>query len=190
MKERLQKALLIVALTAVAVGGVWMVAGATADIEARYLLLMAAIAALGVSASCYFWLKKNDRAESKEGYRSVRRRIEDDRHGRTWLSRLSYNIKRLLTGTVVAVGLLIAFAGLGVLALQTYGYLKTGDWRSVSLLSVASSYWPWLTNPHSWFGLNKIVRNAAGLMPLSLALIVLGWAVAGFGSGLRHRVSG
>lgn len=188
-KERLQKSLLILLLTAIAVAGVWFFGGASAGVEARFLLLMAAIAALGLVFSCYFWFKKHDRAQDKQGYRSVRRRIEDDRQGRGWLSRLSYNTKRFLSGVVVAVGLLISLAGIAVLGLQIYGYLKTGSWRSVSVLSVASLYLPWFDSPQSWFGLNRILRGATGLMPLSLALLLLGWLVAGSGSALRQRAA-
>jgi len=188
-KERLQKSLLTVFLTAIAIGAVWLFAGASAEIQPRFLLLMLAIAALGLIAAVFFGFKKHEHAPSKEGYRSVRRRIEDDRQGRGWLSRLSYNTKRFLSGVVVAVGLLIALAGVSVLALQVYGYLKAGSWRSVSLLSVASLHVPWLNNPQSWFGLNSIVRDATGVLPLSLALFLLGFLIAGFGSSLRQAVS-
>jgi len=189
LKERRQKALAIVVLTTLVVGGVWLFAGASADIAVSYVLLMAATAVLGLIFSVYFWFKKHDRAETKEGYRSVRRRIADDRHGRTWASRLTYNFWRFLTGIVVAAGLLVTLAGLGVLALQVYGYLKTGDWRSVSLLSIASMYLPWLDYPQSWFGLNEVLRKIGGVMPLSLTLVLLGGLLAGFGSGLRQRAS-
>lgn len=188
-RERLQKSLLVLLLTAIAVAGVWFFAGASADIEARFLILMAAIAALGLLFSCYFGFKKHDRARDKQGYRSVRSRIQDQRQGRGWLSRLSHNTRRFLSGVVVAVGLLIVLAGIAVFALQIYGYLKTGSWRPVPVLSVASVYVTWLNNPQSWFGLNRIVRVAAGVMPLSLALFLLGWLVAGFGSALRQRVA-
>ncbi|MGI9238330.1 MAG: hypothetical protein ACR2QZ_13090 [Woeseiaceae bacterium] len=189
VKERLQKSLLVLLSTVVAVGGVWIFSGASANIEARYLLMMAAIAALGLIAALYFWFKKEDRSVDKEGHRSVRRRIEDDRQGRGWLSRASYNLKRFLAGVIVAIGLLIALAGVSVIALQIYGFLKTGSWRSVSVLSVATPYVPWLSSPQSWFGLNEIVRDATGLLPLSLALVLFGWIVAGFGSALRQRAS-
>lgn len=189
VRERLQKSLLVFLSTAVAVGGVWFFAGGSAEIEARFLLMMAAISALGLGVALYFWFKKEDRANDKEGYRSVRRRIDDDRHGRGWLSRVSYNLKRFLTGIVVAIGLLIALAGVGVFVLQIYGFLKTGSWRSVSVLSVATPYVPWLSSPQSWFGLNGIVRDATSVLPLSLALVLLGWIIAGFGSALRQRAS-
>lgn len=189
LKERLQKSLFVLVATAIAAGSAWYFAGASTNLEARFILLIGAIVALGLIISLYFGLKTHDRAETREGYRSVRRRIDDDRRGRGWLSRLFFNLKRFLMGVVVAIGLLVALAGAGVLALQVYGYLKTGSWRSISLLSVASMYMPWLNNPQSWFGLNKIVRDAAALLPMSLALVLLGVLVAGFGSALRQRAA-
>jgi hypothetical protein len=189
VKERLQKSLSVLLLTAIAVAAVWYFAGASAVMEARFLLLMAAISALGLLLALYFGFTKHDHAHSKEGYRSVRRRIADEREGRGWISRLSYNFKRFLTGVVVAVGLLIAVAGFALIGLQVYGYLKAGSWRSVSVLSVASPHLPWLESPQSWFGLNAIIRDAADLLPFSLALVLFGGMLAGFGSALRQRAA-
>ena len=87
-------------------------------------------------------------------------------------------------------GIVIAMAGLGVICLQVFAYLKTGAWKSVSALSVTSPYLPWLRDPQSWFGLHDIVSDMLGILPLSLALVSLGWLIAGFGSALRQRVSG
>lgn len=188
-KERLQKSLVVLLLTATGVAAAWVFTGASLHSDPRYLLALGTIALLGVSLSTYFWFRKEEGGTSKEDSRSVRSRIDDDRQGRGWVSRLGYNSKRFLSGIVVLTGLMIALAGLGVLGLQVFGYLKTGGWKSVSTLSVLSPYFPWLDNPLSWFGLNDIVRNMLGLLPLSLALVVLGWLVAGFGSALRQRVS-
>jgi hypothetical protein len=189
LKERLQKSLLVLIATAIAAGSAWYFTGASTKLQGRSVLLTGAILALGLIVSLYFALKAHDRTKTREGYRSVRRRIDDDREGRGWGSRLFYNLKRFLTGVFVAIGLLVALAGIGVLALQVYGYLRTGIWRSISLLSVASIHMPWLNNPQSWFGLNRIVRDAAGLLPLSLALVLLGTLVAGFAAGIRQRAA-
>lgn len=94
-----------------------------------------------------------------------------------------------MSGLVVLIGILVALSGLGVLGLQVFGYLKIGEWKPVSLFSVVSPLWPWLNNPQSWFGLNKIVKDALGIMPLSLTLILIGWFIAGFGSALRERIA-
>lgn len=189
-RERLQKALVVLLLTAGAVAGAWVFAGASFEFNPPHLLAFAGVAAFGLSLSAYFWFKKEERATTKENGVFIRRRIDDDRHGRTWVSRLTYNVKRLLAGVVILIGVLIVLAGLGVLCLQVFGYLKTGDWRSVSTLSVASPLFSWLQNPRSWFGLHDIVSNMLGILPLSLALVLLGWLVAGFGSALRQRVTG
>ena len=188
-KERLQKSLVVLLLTAVAVAGAWIFTGASLDTDPRYLFALGAVALSGLSLSVYFWFKKEEGATTKEDSRSVRSRIDDDRQGRGWASRLGYNIKRFLSAIVVLTGLLIALAGLGVLGLQVFAYLKTGGWKSVSTLSVAAPYFPWLNNPQSWFGLNDIVRGMLGLLPLSLALVVPGLLIAGFGSALRQRAS-
>ena len=189
-RERLQKALVVLALTAGAVAAAWAFAGASFELDRRIVLLLASIAAFGLSLSAFFWFKKEEQATSKANAVFIRRRIDDDRQGRTWVSRLAYNIKRFLAGIVILVGVLIVLAGVGVLCLQLYAYLKTGDWKSVSTLSVASLQFSWLKSPQSWFGLHEIVSDMLGILPLSLALVLLGLLVAGFGSALRQRVSG
>lgn len=189
LKERLQKALVMLVLTAAAVAGVFVLTGVTPLKFPRDFIAPGAIFLVGVSLSAYFWLKKEETAKTKQDGISVRRRIADDRQGRSWTGRLGYNAKRSLAGIVVLIGLLVALAGLVVLGLQIFGYLKTGNWQPVSTLGVMSPYWPWLDQPRTWFGLHKIIRDMLALMPFSIALVALGWLIAGFGSALRQRVA-
>lgn len=186
-KERLQKALLTLVLTAAIVAGAWFLMGASLDSGAPYVVALGAVACVGMALAGFFWFKKYETATTKEDKRSVRHRIDDDRQGRSWIGRLGYNIRRFLAGIVVIAGLLIALTGFGVLVLQVFGYLKTGDWQPVSTLSVLSPHFPWLYNPQSWFGLNAIVRDMLELLPLSVALVIIGWLVAGLGSTIRQR---
>lgn len=189
LKERLQKAAAALLVTVIAVAGAWLYTGATLDSGTPYLVVFGLAAALGLSISTYFLFKKEEDAHTKEDSRFIKRRIEDDRQGRSWFTRVGYNVRRFLGGLVVLVGLLVALAGLGVLGLQIFGYLKIGEWKSVSLLSVATPQWHWLNNPQSWFGLNGILRDALDIMPLSLTLILFGWLIAGSGSALRERIA-
>ena len=189
LKERLQKALAALLVTAAAVAGAWLYTGASLDSGLPYLVAFGLAASLGLSISTYFFFKKEEDAHTKEDSRFVRRRIEDDRQGRSWLTRMGYNTRRFLGGLIVLIGLLVALAGLGVLGLQIYGYLKIGEWKSVSLLSVAAPQLPWLNNPQSWLGLHAIVRDVLDIMPLSLALVLVGWLIAGSGSALRERIA-
>lgn len=187
-KERLQKALAVLLLTAIVVAAAWIFFGVSLDSESAYFIAIGCIALVGLSASAFFWFKKEESASSKENSRAVRRRIDDDRQDRGWTSRIWYNTKRILGGIVVLMGALFVLAGLAVIAVQVFIYLKAGTWRSVSILSVATPYLPWLTNPQSWFGLHDIATDALGIAPLSLALVLIGWLIAGFGSALRERV--
>lgn len=188
-KERLQKALSCLLVTALAVAFAWVFTGGFFDGEPVYLIVTGSVTLLGLCFSAYFWLKKEEIAHTREASRFIKRRIEDDRAGRSWIGRIEYNTRRFLSGIIVFVGILSILAGLGVLGLQIYGYLKFGEWESVSVLATASPYWPWLNNPQTWFGLNKIVRDVCGLMPLSLSFVLVGWLIAGFGSALREHVT-
>lgn len=188
-KERLQKALVVLLLTIVVVAGAWAFSDGALRDDPRYLFALGFISLSGLCSAAYLWFRKKDVSNTKEGSRFIRRRIEDDRQGRGWTSRIGYNAGRFLCGIVVLVGALFVIAGLGIVAFQAYGYLRTGEWGSVSIFNVVSPYWPWLINPQSWFGLHKIAIQAFNIMPLSLALVVIGWLVAGTGSAWRDRIS-
>lgn len=188
-KERLQKAVLVLLVTALLVAAAWVLTGGSLDAGPVYLTSIGGAAIVGLSISAYFWFKKEERASTKEKGRFVRSRIEDDRQGRSWVSRLGFNIRRFLSGLVVLIGILFVFAGVGLLGLQVFNYLKIGEWQSLSLFSVASPYLPWLNNPQSWFGLHDIVEDASRLMPSSLALVLVGLLIAGFGSAMKGRVT-
>jgi len=188
-KERLQKAFSCLLVTVLAVALARVFTGGYLDDEPVYLIVTGSVILLGLCFSAYFWFKKEEIAHTREDSRFIKRRIEDDRAGRSWIGRIGYNTRRFLSGIIVFIGFLSILAGLGVLGLQIYGYLKFGEWGSLSVLGTASPYWPWLNNPQTWFGLNKIVRDVLGLMPLSLSFVLVGWLIAGFGSALRERVT-
>ena len=187
-KERLQKTLAILLLTAIVVATAWVLIGTSPSSELTRFIAVGAIALIGLAASAFFWFKKDESAADKESSRAVRQRINDERQGRGWTHRIWYNTKRFFGGIIVLMGALFVLAGLAVIALQVFIYLKSGEWRSLSVLSVASPYLPWLTNPQSWFGLHDITTDALGIAPVSAVLILMGWLIAGFGSALRERV--
>lgn len=188
-KERLQKSLIALVIFALALAGAWITTGGSLDNEPVYLLSFAGAALLGLCISAYLWFKKEERAKTKQESQALRSRIEDDRLASGWISRIGYNTRRFLAGIVVLTGALVVVAGLGVLGLQVYRYLKVGEWSSMSLFDFLAPHISWLSNPQSWFGLYRIVKGAFEIMPLSLAVILVGWLIAGFGSALRQRVS-
>jgi len=188
-KERLQKALVVVLVTAIATTVTWKLTADGLICGLICIIAIGSVASSGLVAAGLIWFRKEERGTSKEQNRAVRQRIQDDRQERGWTGRIWYNVKRFLTGVIVLVGVAFVIAGFGVLALQVFTYLKTGTWRSVSVLSLAVPYFPWLSSPTSWFGLHDIVVTVLGLAPLSIAFVLIGWLVAGFGSGLRNRVT-
>jgi len=54
------------------------------------IFLVPLILVLGLGVSAYFWFRKEERARSKEQGQSIRSRIDDDRHGRGWISRIGW----------------------------------------------------------------------------------------------------
>lgn len=187
-RERLQKALAMLFVTAIAVAGGWLLTGASLQSDPAHLGGIAAVALAGLVAAAWFGLRKYEAGRDKDGSRAIRERIHDDRSGRSWIGRIGFNTRRLLCGIIVFAGVLVALGGIGVLGFQGYGFLKTGDWPSMSMLRVAYPYVEWLRDPQSWYGLHKIASGFLAIVPAWLALIVTGWLVAGFGSALRGRV--
>jgi len=175
-------------VTGAVVAGAWLLFGATPDSDPAILAAFAAIAVFGVVVAGWLLLHRYEIGHTKERNEAIRQRIADDRSGAGWTSRIGYNLRRFVFGVVALVGLLVALAGLAVLAYQVYFYLRNGQWLPVSVMSAAAPHVPWLRDPRSWVGLHKLVRDALALCPLSLALVLLGWMIAGLGSGLRGRV--
>lgn len=187
-KERAQKALVVLLLTAALVGGGWYATDASPDSDVRLLAALAGAALLGLCLALYFGLHKYETARSKEDSQAIRERIADDRSGAGWLGRFGYALRRFVFGIVILAGLLVALAGLGILGWQVVDYLQSGEWHSRSALAALYQYVPWLRDPQSWHGLYKLVRQFLALLPLSLVLILAGWLIAGLGSALRGRV--
>lgn len=185
LKERLQKALAAVAAAGAVVASIWFTTDASRATDRGLLFGIGLVALTGTGVAIFFLFKKQESAKSKEQMLLLRARIDDDREGRSWLSRIGFNTKRFLAGTIVLLGALIVLAGLGVLALQIYGYLRFGRWESYALLEFVAPYLPWLRSPHSWLGLHKIVMNVFNILPVSLALLLPGLLVAGFGSAIK-----
>lgn len=188
-QERLQKALIAFLTTAGTVGAAWVLLDLSRHSDPKYLAIVAGISVLGLAYTLYFGFKKHESASTKEGNRAIRERIDDDRSGAGWTTRITYNIRRFLCGIIVFSGLLVSLAGVGVIGFQVYGYLRIAEWQSMSVFSVAVDTVPWLQSPQSWIGLYKVLRQALEFMPLSLALVLVGWLIAGFGSRLKDRAT-
>ncbi len=90
---------------------------------------------------------------------------------RDWIASLV-----LLAGmATMVVGIV---AGLGVLAFQAVGWLRHGEWTSISFRTLyqygPESFVRWIEWPESWFGLHTIMNGWIGGSPLSLGLPIFG----------------
>jgi len=69
-------------------------------------------------------------------------------------------------------------AGLGVLTFQALGFLRHGEWTSISFRTLyqygPESFVRWIEWPESWFGLHTIINGWIGGSPLSLGLSIFG----------------
>jgi len=187
-RERWQKAIVVIALTAVVVAGVCWLTGVTHESDPQGLLVPGAIALVGVALAAWFVLHRHESATTREGQSAIRERIDDDRSGAGWTARIGYNARRFVFGLVVLIGLLVALAGVGVFGYQVFLYLKFDEWRPISMFGALAPFVPWLANPQSWPGLYRIAHQALQLLPVSLFLVLLGWVIAGFAAGRRAAV--
>lgn len=82
--------------------------------------------------------------------------------------------------TIVAIaGLLVVLAGIAVLGMQCLGWLREGEWTAFPVSGLAGP-----PPQGDWLGLNAIVGWVYEL-PLSLALVVIGVAVALTGANME-----
>ncbi len=90
---------------------------------------------------------------------------------RDWIASLV-----LLAGmATMVVGIV---AGLGVLTFQALGFLRHGEWTSISFRTLyqygPESFVRWIEWPESWIGLHTIINGWIGGSPLSLGLSIFG----------------
>lgn len=182
LRERAQKALIAFVITILLT--VWLVIEEDKNPAfSSYIWITIVCSVLvGFGTSAYFWLKKEQVAKSPEDNYRIRQLAKYDKRGVGWLL-------RLVSRAIVIVGGLVAIAGVGILGMQIYTVFKSGSWPSMSLLTTLTGIFPWLDNPQSWIGLHRIIHWFLDMMPLSLAVFLLGILVAGFGSGLIDRQS-
>jgi hypothetical protein len=93
------------------------------------------------------------------------------------LRALAWVLRYLLFSIAVCMFL----AGAGVLGYQVYCGLMYGTWPSLPLQMVfeyLTPFVPWIENPHSWYGLHKLITDRLAFTPLSLFLLLAGLALA------------
>jgi hypothetical protein len=78
------------------------------------------------------------------------------------------------------------FAALGVLGWQAVGWLRTGEWTTLTLLSgLASGGVEWASSPDSWIGIYNLLNHVpltvavfwAGMLPALIFMLIHNWAV-------------
>ena len=73
---------------------------------------------------------------------------------------------------------LFLISGLGLVGYQVFLWIKDGVWSEFTVMVVFDFLFEntlaaqWLSNPESWFGLQKVVEWLLQNIPLSVALII------------------
>jgi hypothetical protein len=95
--------------------------------------------------------------------------------GRTWRRLINF------------LGVLLILVGVALVGFQIVVYLKDGHWERMPLFYLAALLGPdqfksWLRHPTSWLGLHTVVDGFLKIMPLTLFLILVGWAMTVYGT--------
>ena len=70
------------------------------------------------------------------------------------------------------IGFLLMVVGILILGVQIYEYLRSGEWQSLSIISLMQFFKiQWALMPSDWIGL----YNVMDMVPLSLAALVAGF---------------
>ena len=83
-----------------------------------------------------------------------------------------------ITVAVMAFASLFLLSGLGLVSYQVFLWMKDGIWPEFPIEVVFNFLFEntllaqWLSNPESWFGLQKVVEWLLQNIPLSVALII------------------
>ena len=78
----------------------------------------------------------------------------------------------------MAFASLFLISGLGLVGYQVFLWIKDGVWSEFTVMVVFDFLFEntlaaqWLSNPESWFGLQKVVEWLLQNIPLSVALII------------------
>jgi len=100
--------------------------------------------------------------------------------------------KNILVQFVSYFCLVLVVSGAMVFSNQLLGWMKTGVWLDMSVLSTLTrnfldtAFVKWLNFPKSWIGLNKIVEGVLNILPVSLTLVVIGFLIFVATNGLDN----
>ncbi len=82
---------------------------------------------------------------------------------------------RVAAGVAYLIATPFLLAGVGIIGMQVYGYLRYSEWAPFTVMSLLEGSSPWLNNPQSWLGWHEIVYGFVDWLPVSLLSLFLGW---------------
>ena len=83
-----------------------------------------------------------------------------------------------ITLGIIALASFFMFTALGLVSYQVFLWIKDGIWTEFTIMVVFDFIFQntlmaqWLTNPESWFGLQKVIEWLLINIPLSIALFI------------------
>lgn len=130
---------------------------------------------------------KHERATDKDRARMIRMRIDDDRSGRHWTSRIGLHIKLLLGRLIMLAGIAMILFGLFVLCKQAWVWSQTDTWVPVPTMQFVQPYVTWLFTKDIWLAGQKAVIAALNWLHIGVPLGFVGAILAARGSQFMQR---
>ena len=130
---------------------------------------------------------KHEKATDRDRARMIRMRIDDDRSGRHWSSRIGMNARVLLGRIVMLFGIALVIAGLFVLGKQVYVWVMTDTWVPASTLQFVRPWVDWLFTKDIWVPGQRALIRALDWLHVSVPLGLIGVLLAGRGASFIER---
>ena len=117
----------------------------------------------------------------------IRMRIDDDRFGRHWTSRIGLNIKTALGRLVMLAGVGLILFGLFVLAQQAYVWFTSGSWVPAPTMYYVQPYVTWLFTSDIWLTGQKAAIATLNWLHVGVPTAFIGAFLAANGARFMER---
>lgn len=181
LRERVEKTIVAVVVYASVLGGLYWYHGEIPERFSREFFIAA-----GVSIFLFSYvilsMFKHERATDKQRVRMIRMRIDDDRSGRHWTSRIGLHVQLSIGRVVMLVGIAMILFGLYVFGKQVYVWATAKAWVPASTLQYIRPYIDWLFTKDIWIAGQKAVIWLLHRVHVSVPLGLLGALLAAQGA--------
>lgn len=186
LRERVEKTIVAIVVYVGVMGGLYWYYGEIPEYLSRDFLIGAAISIV-LLAYVFLGAFKNERALDKDRARMIRMRIDDDRSGRHWTSRIGLNVKTSLGRLVMLAGIAMILFGLFVLGQQAYVWFTSNTWVPAPTMYYVQSWVTWLYTSDIWLTGQRAAIATLNWLHVGVPLAFIGAFLAANGARFMER---